>query len=420
MRNDMTNRGPESLIPRLPVPMAPRTERGARDAHGWQTRGSDEDRPSVARHGGCRALGGRRPSVVLSSLMTMLARTLARCCAVLLLVSIGCGQSNGYYVDDRRAPPANDSIADFVPMSDAEERAIERIRRDVASAQEQLSSDDLSAEQRAELSAAIAEVRTALDRYSDARGNRSPDPDATTRIKEACVGIVALQWMAFAAMAALIVSRAPVVHDAMERMWHDVGRGLDRLARARQRASDNAEPLPAPPRTSDLPGGPPANDNLPPTLGGKPRVSTPLSPSPVPLPQPKTDDDRDRDTCKPLPWCPHLGWDPIHDMCADVVLRNRYPDCDVLVNGKRFDALDPGGVLWEVKTDDWSSYSVWLKAQTLKDHDKKTKDERDLANACGYSFKIAIADSQLAAELARRLGSSTVRHVPECRRQVKP
>jgi hypothetical protein len=57
-----------------------------------------------------------------------------------------------------------------------------------------------------------------------------------------------------------------------------------------------------------------------------------------------------RPECEPIP-VPHAGEDAPHNECADRFPPNRYPGMDVLVGGKRFDALQVGvRVLWEIKT----------------------------------------------------------------------
>ena len=45
--------------------------------------------------------------------------------------------------------------------------------------------------------------------------------------------------------------------------------------------------------------------------------------------------------CRPVP-LPHAGKDDPHNECADKFPPNRYPGMDVLVGGKRFDALQVG------------------------------------------------------------------------------
>jgi hypothetical protein len=60
---------------------------------------------------------------------------------------------------------------------------------------------------------------------------------------------------------------------------------------------------------------------------------------PPPVPPVLPGRDRSAD-CTPRP-VPHLGGDALHNQCADRVPRNGFPGSDVLVNGKRFDALQP-------------------------------------------------------------------------------
>ena len=46
--------------------------------------------------------------------------------------------------------------------------------------------------------------------------------------------------------------------------------------------------------------------------------------------------------------------------------RNRYPGMDVLVGGKRFDALQVGvRVLWEIKTHQFDTYTAFIQRQEI-------------------------------------------------------
>ncbi|MCY1033431.1 DUF6310 domain-containing protein [Corallococcus sp. BB11-1] len=97
-----------------------------------------------------------------------------------------------------------------------------------------------------------------------------------------------------------------------------------------------------------------------------------------------------RPECKPLP-VPHLGGDVLHNMCADRVPRNGFPGSDVLVNGKRFDALQlHARVLWEVKTDNFDTFSVYLQRTVPEKQVQELRRERDLALACGFEFRVGV------------------------------
>ncbi|WP_375742702.1 DUF6310 domain-containing protein [Corallococcus interemptor] len=124
-------------------------------------------------------------------------------------------------------------------------------------------------------------------------------------------------------------------------------------------------------------------------------------------PMPPEPLDRTRHSrCEPIP-VKHRGGDDAHNRCADRIPPNRYPDHDVLVNGKHFDALQVGvRVLWEIKTDQFDTYSDFLQAQVVRDQVAELLEERDIAAACGYAFVVGVSsDGHQAAlrELADEL-----------------
>ena len=83
-----------------------------------------------------------------------------------------------------------------------------------------------------------------------------------------------------------------------------------------------------------------------------------------PLP-PDVSDSPDRDACIPRP-VPPSGGDPLHNYCAKHLPGNAFPGADVLVNGKRFDALQPLiRLLWEIKTDNFDTYKPIVKKCAL-------------------------------------------------------
>ncbi|HSP80338.1 MAG TPA: DUF6310 domain-containing protein [Myxococcaceae bacterium] len=111
---------------------------------------------------------------------------------------------------------------------------------------------------------------------------------------------------------------------------------------------------------------------------------------PPPLPPEPLERERRR-RCEPIP-VPHLGGDDAHDKCADRIPPNRYPGMDVLVDGKHFDALQVGvRVLWEIKTDQFDTYSRFLQNQVIRDQVLELKEERDIAEACGYGFVVGVS-----------------------------
>jgi hypothetical protein len=106
-----------------------------------------------------------------------------------------------------------------------------------------------------------------------------------------------------------------------------------------------------------------------------------------------------RPECTPRP-VPHLGGDELHNQCADRVPQNAFPGSDVLVNGKRFDALQPRArVLWEVKTDNFDTYSVALRDIVVKKQVTELESERALAVACGFDFRVGVRSAAHKAAL---------------------
>jgi hypothetical protein len=100
---------------------------------------------------------------------------------------------------------------------------------------------------------------------------------------------------------------------------------------------------------------------------------------------------------------PHLGGDELHNMCADRVPQNSFRGSDVLVNGKHFDALQTHTrVLWEVKTDNFDTYSIYLKRTVPEQQVPELRRERELAKACGFDFRVGVrsAAHKAALELA--------------------
>jgi hypothetical protein len=123
---------------------------------------------------------------------------------------------------------------------------------------------------------------------------------------------------------------------------------------------------------------------------------------PVPVPEPEgggdvfpplppdVSDPPDRDKCIPRP-VPPSGGDERHNNCAKLVPGNAFPGKDVLVNGKRFDALQPLiRLLWEIKTDNFDTYKPIVKEFALKKEVPELKRELRLAQACGYELRIGV------------------------------
>ncbi|WP_398577183.1 DUF6310 domain-containing protein [Stigmatella hybrida] len=101
--------------------------------------------------------------------------------------------------------------------------------------------------------------------------------------------------------------------------------------------------------------------------------------------------ERRRPECEPTP-VPHAGEDPPHNQCADKFPPNRYPGKDVLVGGKRFDALQVGvRVLWEIKTHRFDTYNAFIRRMTIQEELPLLREERDIAAACGYGFAVGVS-----------------------------
>lgn len=121
--------------------------------------------------------------------------------------------------------------------------------------------------------------------------------------------------------------------------------------------------------------------------------------------------------CVPKPVCPHWGEDTLHNTCADKVLLNEFPKCDALVKNKLFDAKF-GNTLYEVKTDDWDTYSEPLKQFTLKQQVKTAHHEYGIAQSCGYDFEFVVGDAEQATVLTEAVKPlDVVRLEPRCDRK---
>jgi len=109
------------------------------------------------------------------------------------------------------------------------------------------------------------------------------------------------------------------------------------------------------------------------------------------IPPVSSDSTERRPECEPIP-VPHRGGDDPHNECADAFPPNRYPGMDVLVGGKRFDALQVGvRVLWEIKTDQFDTYNAFLRRTVITDQVGKMREERDIAQDCGYGFVVGVS-----------------------------
>ncbi|WP_434386595.1 DUF6310 domain-containing protein [Melittangium boletus] len=123
----------------------------------------------------------------------------------------------------------------------------------------------------------------------------------------------------------------------------------------------------------------------------KPKPEGPDIPPPWP---PGLSEQERRSRCEPIP-VKHRGGDDAHDRCADMFPPNRYPGMDVLVDGKHFDALQVGArVLWEIKTDQFGTYSDFLRGQVISAQVEELRAERDIATSCGYGFVVGVSTEE--------------------------
>ena len=298
-------------------------------------------------------------------------------------------------------------------LSQEEIATIRKLQEPIEAAKAWLRSAELSPRQRDELAKSINESEIALALFIDGRmrsGLRMEGLQglllagvAMTANDATVVGVadnVAAVPLVIAAVLTVLVTVTPA--DSREEV------ALGRLTRSLERLKHSAETTLAARRPS--------------APRPAPETATKTATDIVPVPRTKEDDDRP-ERCRPQP-VPHKGKDPIHDACADAVPPNVFPGQDVLNNGKHFDALDPRGRLWEVRTANWSGWRghpEFLHGREFERYVAEVLRERDLAAACGYPFVLAVADPVLFELLEDELvGQVHVIHVPQCRRQVKP
>jgi len=139
--------------------------------------------------------------------------------------------------------------------------------------------------------------------------------------------------------------------------------------------------------------------------------------SPVPI-SPGTGNRGDRDRCRPRP-VPHAGGDALHDLCADNEPPNRFTGYDVIIAGVRFDAMDPSGALWEIKTGSFSSWPDFVQDEELRKIRVQFERERNAARDCKRIYVFAAADNTLLDEVEKQQGAGSARfvHLPQCARR---
>jgi hypothetical protein len=152
---------------------------------------------------------------------------------------------------------------------------------------------------------------------------------------------------------------------------------------------------------------------VPAPVGLSPPVPIGVVPEALPDPRPRRSSKEDKEPAPALtserpPDCvpqlvPHLGGDVLHNKCADRVPQNGASGFDVLVNGKRFDALQPAvRALWEVKTDNFDTYTVTLRKIVIDKQVPELQRERELASACGFDFLVGVRSSAHQAALLKQ------------------
>jgi hypothetical protein len=146
---------------------------------------------------------------------------------------------------------------------------------------------------------------------------------------------------------------------------------------------------------------------LPPDAAGKPDPGQTTTPGRGAAP-PAPPAQRERPECRPVP-VPHRGGDAIHNMCADTFPPNRFPEMDVFVNNKAFDALQANAnVLWEIKTDRYDQYPDFLKQRVVRNQAVELRSERDAARSCGYGFVVGVSRAAHRDALLREAPELTI------------
>jgi hypothetical protein len=153
------------------------------------------------------------------------------------------------------------------------------------------------------------------------------------------------------------------------------------------------------PETRPVPETKPAPPKPSPKRRPKPEPKGPDFP---PVEPPETS-ERERNRCEPVPVPYHLGGNKLHNKCADRIPNNSFPGGDVFVNGKNFDALQLATrTLWEVKTDNFDTYTDDLQGIVVESQVEKLRHERALALACRFNFRVGVRSPahKVALELA--------------------
>ncbi|QSQ23977.1 transglutaminase domain-containing protein [Pyxidicoccus parkwayensis] len=107
-------------------------------------------------------------------------------------------------------------------------------------------------------------------------------------------------------------------------------------------------------------------------------------------------------TVKPVP---HLGGDPFHNLCADLIGPNDNPGMDANVDGRNFDAVTDNAVLWEVKTYNLANCTTSfcltvLLPRWVAETNAQLQADKVLANECGYMMAFGAGDGVFAAMIS--------------------
>lgn len=343
-------------------------------------------------------------------------RTILMLLAGLLLGSCGAGEPS--------APPEDR----FAPLSGEEQAVHDEIVALINAAEALLQDGRLTRQQSDRIEAAIASTRTRLVEFMEKRRQGQMrgtvmmtlgGAGATVAGNDVTVVGVADDWLlvpiAIAALATHIITESPASRTALQDAWYEVGLSMRTLAGEIDEIGRMLNQSPAQAGLKPRPSAPPAQRSDP---ASTTRTTVDLSP-PVPniQPAPREEDRKRRDECIPRPDCPHWGMDTFHNKCADEVLLNEFPGCDVLVKNKLFDAK-VGNTLYEVKTDDWDTYSGPLQEFALGKHIETAHHEYGIAQSCGYDFEFVVGDAELATVLAEAVKPlDVVRLKPRCNRK---
>jgi len=168
---------------------------------------------------------------------------------------------------------------------------------------------------------------------------------------------------------AIIVTGAVVLAAAIEEEWDAYERST---SRERGKPKSHIQP----------------STDQEPIENRKPRPEgSPLGPDWLP---PASSDPAERPECRPIP-VPHRGGSDNHNKCADRIKNNSFPGWDVLVNSKRFDALQLATrTLWDVKTDNFDIHSPRSQDFLARVKLPELQREKRLAEACGYNFVVGV------------------------------